>query len=289
MANMICAVTGANTGIGKATAAGLAARGARVLLVCRSLERGEAACREITASTGNDAVEVVQIDLGSLASIRQGARTIRERCPRLDVLVNNASVVTMERAESVDGLELQFAVNHLGYYLLTNELLALLKASAPARIVNVSAGAYRIARLDLDDLQWARRPYRGLRVYATTKLLEILFTYELARRLEGTGVTTNALHPGGVATDLARNWPAWTRPFVTFLNVFLPSPEKGAETPLYLASSPEVESITGRYFVGKKARRTTSLTYDRQLALRVWEISERLCGIEGGSTALPGR
>jgi len=279
MEGKTCAVTGANTGIGKAVALDLANRGARVLLVCRSEERGEAARRDIVARTGNEAVELVLADLSALAEVRRAAAEIRARCDRLDILVNNASVVLLEREESVDGNEMQLAVNHLAYFLLTHELLDLLKASAPARIVSVAALAYRFHALDLDDLQWQQRPYGGFRVYATTKLLEMLWTFELARRLEGTGVTANCLHPGGVATEIARNTSSWMQLGVRLSKPFLLTPEKGARTALYLATSPEVEGVTGQYFEGCRAKRTTPITHDRELAERVWEATEALCGL----------
>ncbi|MBW2256179.1 MAG: SDR family NAD(P)-dependent oxidoreductase [Deltaproteobacteria bacterium] len=279
MEGKICAVTGANTGIGKGIALGLADRGARVLLVCRNQERGEVARRDIVERTGNPEVELVLADLSALAEVRRAAAEIRARCDRLDVLVNNAAVVTTERVESVDGNEMQLAVNHLAYFLLTHELLDLLKASAPARIVNVSALAYRFHALDLDDLHWERRPYRGIRVYTTTKLLEVIWTFELARRLEGSGVAVNCLHPGVVATEIARNWGRWVQPVVRFSSLFMLSPEKGARTALHLATSPEVEGITGCYFERCRARKTTRITHDRELAKRVWEATEELCGI----------
>jgi len=281
MRGRTCAVTGANTGIGKATAEELARLGARVILICRSRERGEAARAEIEKSTGSDELEVAQIDLGSMASIRAGARSIRERHEHLHVLVNNASVIVSRREETAEGNELQLAVNHLGYFLLTHELRPLLEASAPARVVNVSGDAHHIARLDLDDLQWKKRRYSGFRVYSTTLLLEILFTYELAARLEGTGVTATALHPGVVDTALMRNWPRWAKPFMSLARPFLASPQTGARTSVFLASSPEVEGTSGQYFRRCRPRDTSGVSHDRELARRVWEASEKLCGLRG--------
>jgi NAD(P)-dependent dehydrogenase (short-subunit alcohol dehydrogenase family) len=277
----VCAVTGANTGIGKATAEGLARLGARVILICRSQSRGRKARAEIEKSTGNDQLEVVEIDLGSMASIRAGARAIRERYEHLHVLVNNASVIVNRREETSEGNEVQLAVNHLGYFLLTHELLGLLEASAPARVVNVAGDAHHMAALDLDDLQWKRRRYWGFRVYATTLLLEILFTHELARRLEGTGVTATALHPGVVDTELMRNWPRWMLPLWSLARPLLLSPEAGARTPVFLASSPEVEGVSGEYFYKCRPRKTSRIAHDRELARRVWAVSEKLCGLSG--------
>jgi NAD(P)-dependent dehydrogenase (short-subunit alcohol dehydrogenase family) len=279
MQGRVCAVTGANAGIGKATAEELARLGARVILVCRSRERGEKARAEIEESTGNDQIEVVEIDLGSMASIRAGARAIRERHQHLHVLVNNASVIVYERQETEEGNEVQLAVNHLSYFLLTHELRPLLEASAPARVVNVSGDAHHMAKLDLDDLQWKRRRYSGFRVYATTLLLEILFTRALARRLRGTGVTATALHPGVVDTEIMRNWPRWIRPFWSLGRRFLLTPQVGARTQVFLSASPDVEGVSGEYFYKCRPRRAAQRSHDRELAERVWAISEKLCGL----------
>lgn len=276
MSGRICMVTGANDGIGKATALGLAKMDATVVMVCRSRERGGAAQAEITRASGNDAVHLLITDLSSQADIRRLAAEFKTKYPTLHVLVNNAGIIPRKRTVTVDGLETQFAVNHLAYFLLTNLLLDTLKASAPARIVNVSSGVHNGASIDFDNLQ-SERSYSPTRVYASTKLANVLFTYELARRLEGTRVTANCLHPGSVATKLLADYLPKPLRFIT--KIVGASPEKGAQTSLYLATSPEVEGVTGKYFVHQKPVPSSTSSYDATLARRVWETSATLCGI----------
>lgn len=278
MRGKVCIVTGANAGIGKATAAGLAQRGATVVMVCRSRERGEAARAEIVRETGSEAVALMLADLASQTSIRRFAEEFHQRYDRLDVLINNAAVIPRERTLTEDGIELQFAVNHLGYFLLTHLLLDVLKRSAPARIVNVSSQAHRVASLDFEDLQ-SENAYHPRRVYSRTKLANVLFTYELARRLGGSGVTANCLHPGVIATPVLDNYLGMPR-FLGFLtNLIGRSPEKGARTSLHVATSPELEGVTGRYFVNSKAVKSSKASYDEQVAKRLWEVSAEMCGI----------
>ena len=274
MKGKVCLVTGANAGIGQATALGLAQLGATVIMVCRSRERGEAARAEIQAQSGNDKVDLLLADLASQAEIRRLAVEIEARYADLHVLINNAAIIPQQRRETAEHLEMQFAVNHLAYFLLTNLLVDKLKASAPARIVVVASQVHASGVIDFDDLQ-ARRNYRPSQVYANTKLANVLFTYELARRLKGSGVIANCLHPGVVATNL--------------LNDYMGVPQgrrdrgietsKGAQTSLYLATSPEVAGVSGRYFVNREAASSSAVSYDKELAQRLWQVSAELTGL----------
>jgi NAD(P)-dependent dehydrogenase (short-subunit alcohol dehydrogenase family) len=242
----VCVITGANRGIGRATAEGLAELGGSVVLVCRRHEDGERVSREISAG-GSPAPDVVAADLSSHASIRTAASEIQARYPRVHVLINNAGIIPRRREVTVDGLEMQFAINHLAYFLLTNLLLPQLKAGAPSRIINVSSGAHSHAHLDFADLQ-SERGYQPKEVYCRTKLANILFTYELARRLGGSGVTVNCLTPGVVATRMLADYMGVPRAGYGMDSTFGATPEEGAQTSIYLASSPEVEGVTGKYF-----------------------------------------
>ena len=279
-----CLVTGATSGIGLETAKGLAREGARVLIVGRDPARGEAARREIARQTGNDRVELVLADLASLREIRKLADEVRSRCEALHVLVNNAGVVQMRRELTVDGFESTFAVNHLAYFALTNLLLDLLRRSAPARVVSVSSDAHQFGQVDWDDLQSERR-YRGLplvsamRVYGTSKLLNILFTRELARRLEGSGVTANCLHPGAVATRLGANNGAVGRVVTSLLRPFMLTPTDGAQTSIFLASSPDVTGVSGAYFARGREARCSRAWRDAAAARRLWEVSAELASL----------
>lgn len=272
-------VTGGNSGIGLATAVALAGAGARVLVTARDAGRGSAAVEEIRRRAASNAVELVVFDLSSLGSVRQGAAEILGRCQRIDVLVNNAGVVLSERRETADGLETTFVVNHLGHFLLTDLLRERLVESAPARVVNVASTAHKGARrgLDFDDLQSARS-YRGMQVYAKSKLANIYFTTELARRLQGTDVTVNCVHPGTVATGYGRDGDAGG--FLSFglkvIKPFILTPERGARTSVYLASAPEVAEVTGRYFVKCRPRAASKVARDAEAAARLWEASEKL-------------
>lgn len=276
MTGKTCMVTGANAGIGKATALGLAKMGASVIMVCRNHERGEAAMAEINRESGNGAVSLLVADLSSQAAIRQLAADFQAQYPALHVLINNAGIITKKRILTEDRLETQFAVNHLAYFLLTNLLLDTLKASAPARIVNVSSQAHHRGSIDFDDLQ-SERSYRRTHVYAWTKLANVLFTYELARRLEGTQVTANCLHPGVIATNLIGDF--MPRPLRFMTKIVGASPERGARAPLYLATSPAVEGVSGKYFVDQKAVPSSTASYDRTTASRLWQVSAELTGL----------
>ena len=277
MLGRVCVVTGANRGIGRASAEALIDLGAKVLLVCRRRTDGEEASRAL-ARRGAEPPEVVEADLSSQASIREAAAQIREGHSELHVLINNAGVFTHVRELTADGLERQFAVNHLAYFLLTNLLLDRLKAGSPSRIISVSSGAHGGAALDFDDFQ-GERCYDGNQAYSRSKLANILFTYELARRLQGTRVTANCLHPGVIATKLLADYMGIPRAGGALARTFGAKPEKGAETIIYLASSPEVEGVSGRYFVNKKPAASSRESYDEAPARRLWEASERLTGL----------
>jgi NAD(P)-dependent dehydrogenase (short-subunit alcohol dehydrogenase family) len=279
MQGKICLITGTNSGIGKATALGLAHMGATVVMVCRDRAKGEEAQREIQTKSGNDAVDLLLADLSSQQSIRQLAETFRQRYTHLHVLINNAGAGFSQRKESVDGVEMTFAVNHLAPFLLTNLLLDVLKHSAPARIINVASENHRFVRLDMQDLQLQRR-YGFLRAYGRSKLALLLFTYDLARRLHGTGITANALEPGPTATTFGqKDAGPVARLLLRFMSSRFGSPEKGANTSLYLASSPEVETITGKYFVKSVPKRSSALSYDESLQRQVWEESAKLVNL----------
>ncbi len=280
MHDRVCLVSGANSGIGKATALGFARLGARVLMVCRDRHRGGEALAEVRAESGNQEVELMLADLASQKAIRELSSEIHGRYQRLNVLVNNAGVYLGSRSMTPDGLETTFAVNHLGYFLLTNLLLDLLKAGAPARIVNVSSGAHKGAHIDFDDLQ-ATQGYHGWRAYGQSKLANVLFTYDLARRLEGTGVTVNAVHPGVVATNFGKEG-GLIRFGLRIAGRFMLSPEQGADTVVYLASAPEVDGVTGKYFVKRKALSSSPESRDESVQERLWNVSEQLTSLGDG-------
>jgi NAD(P)-dependent dehydrogenase (short-subunit alcohol dehydrogenase family) len=275
LSGKICLVTGANSGIGRSTAHALAKMNASVAMVCRDAKRAEPVRQQIEDATGNQNIKLLICDFSSQADIRRFTGEFINSHNRLDVLVNNAGVAVRKRSVTQDGIEITFAVNHLGYFLLTNLLLDLLKRSAPSRIVNVSSAAHAYGKIDFDDLQ-GERNFGGVAAYANSKLANILFTYELARRLEGTGVTANCLHPGPVATSLFRNLP---KPLEALIKLFTISPDKGAETSVYLASSPEVEGVSGKYFAKKREKRTSSASYNEDDALRLWQVSEAMTGL----------
>lgn len=283
MTGRVCVLTGATRGIGRATAAGLAELGATLVLVCRRREDGRAVARDLAEQHRAPMPEVVTADLSSQRSVREAADEIRERHAGIQVLVNNAGVIPKERETTVDGLEMQFAVNHLAYFLLTNLLLDRLIAGAPARIVSVSSGAHQGGTLDFSDLQSERR-YDPVRVYGRTKLANVLFTYELARRLRGTGVTANCLHPGVIATKLLSDYMNVPLVGGAIARTFGGSPDKGSETSIYLAASPEVEGVTGRYFVGGRETRSSPASYDEALQHRLWEESARLTDLADAPT-----
>lgn len=278
----ICLVTGATSGIGEETALGLARLGAGVVLVGRDPGRAERSRERVASDSGNPAVDLVLADLASLAAVRRLAAEVLQRYPELHVLVNNAGVVHLKRTATAEGFEATFGVNHLAHFLLSHLLLERLAASAPARIVNVASDAHGFGRLDLDDLQSEKR-YSAMRVYGASKLANILFTYELARRVEGRGITVNCLHPGAVATRLGKNNGRLGRVVTAALKPFFLSAARGAETSIYAASAPELEGTTGKYFVRCREQTSSPASYDRDLARRLWDESARLTGLEAGA------
>ena len=279
MGGKVVLITGGTSGIGKAAATALAGMGATVVITGRNEERGKRALQEIREESGNDGVELILADLTVQDEVRRLAEELRERHNQLEVLVNNAGLVLSERTETPDGIETQLAINHLAPFLLTNLLLDLLKESAPSRIVTVSSDAHRWAKIDLDDLQ-SRKRYRGMQVYGKTKLANIMFTYELAERLEGTGVTANCMHPGGVNTNFGNNQGGPINLLFRLFKPFMRSPEQGADTLIYLASSPEVEGMTGKYLADRKVKAASDAAYDETTRKRLWEASEELTGLK---------
>jgi NAD(P)-dependent dehydrogenase (short-subunit alcohol dehydrogenase family) len=271
----ICLVTGATAGIGEVTARRLAGMGAAVTIIGRNADRASATAARIKAATGAT-VEILIADLSSQADIRRLANEFLMRHSRLDVLVNNAGAVFKRRLESVDGIEMTWALNHMSYFLLTNLLLGALRAAAPSRIVNVASDAHSGARINFDDPQ-LKRGYDAWRAYGQSKLANILFTVELARRLDGTGVTANVLHPGFVASNFGKNNGGLFGFLIGLAQrVAAISPEAGAETSIYLASSPEVAGVSGRYFDKCRAVTPSAEALDSTAAARLWEISEAL-------------
>lgn len=278
MVGKIVMVTGANAGIGRETTLALARQGATVVMVCRSKSKGEAAQAELQAASQNPHIDLILADFASLAAVRQAAATFQERYNRLDVLVNNAGLYLGERLVSADGYEMTFAVNHLAPFLLTNLLLDTLRASAPARVVTVSSGAHFGGRIRFNDLN-ATRGYQGFRVYADSKLANILFTTELARRLEGSGVTANCLHPGAVASNFALDTGGFFGQIFKLARPFMLTSEQGARTSIYLASSPEVANVSGVYFDKCKPAHTSTQANDAAAARRLWEVSAQMVGL----------
>lgn len=280
MNGKVVLITGGTSGIGKAAAVELAGMGAEVVITGRSQERGREAVGEIKARSGSDAVSLLLADLSSQAEVRKLAAEFRSRYYRLDVLVNNAGVLNEKRSETADGIESTLATNHLAPFLLTELLLDLLKASAPSRIVTTASEAERQGRLDFDDLQ-SRKRYGAFSVYGLTKLANIMFTIELAERLEGTGVTATCFHPGGVNTNFGSGETGGIASLLLkALKPFMRSPEKGAETLVYLASSPDVEGMTGKYLSDKKLITAKPVAYDAEARRKLWEASENLTGLK---------
>jgi len=276
-------VTGATGGIGKATALRLASMGARIGITGRDRARAQLAAAAIARESGNDLIDVFVADMSSQAEVRRLAMEILTAYPRLDVLINNVGGFWAHRHVTADGLERTFALNHLAPFLLTSLLLERLKASAPARIVTVSSGAQSMGRIDFDNLM-GERDYSGQHAYNQSKLANIMFTYELAKRLEGTGVTATALHPGVTSTafgseDTARGWG----PLIAVMRPFMQRPDRGADTSVYLASSPDVDGVSGKYFAKRKSARTSESSYDSAAAGRLWRASADLVGLPAGA------
>jgi retinol dehydrogenase-14 len=276
MADKIVLITGGTGGIGRAAAEGLARLGARVAITGRDLPRATAVAAQLAAATGNPAIDAYAADLSSQAEVRRLADAVLAAYPRLDVLVNNVGGFWGHRHPTADGLEHTFALNHLAPFLLTNLLLDRLIASAPARVVTVSSGAQAMGRIDFDDLQ-GERNYSGQKAYNQSKLANVMFTYELAGRLQGTGVTATVLHPGVVRTAFAAEDPSpFWKVVIPLTRPFMKTPAQGAETTIYLASSPDVEGVTGRYFASRKLKTSNKSSYDTAAAARLWQASADL-------------
>lgn len=277
-----CIITGANSGIGKETALGLARMEAHVVLVCRNPEKGRAALADIQRESGSSKLDLLIADMSSMASVRALAAQILEKYARVDVLINNAGTAIGKRALSADGIEMTVAGNHLGAFLLTLLLLDRLKASAPSRIVNVSSEAQRRARLDMDDIQFERRKYSGIGAYGQSKVLMNACTFELARRLAGTGVTVNCLHPGVVATNIWHSGeaaqPLFFKILVRIFKPFMIDSKKGARVSLYLAASPDVAKVTGEYFLKSKPAPPNPIERDPKASAEIWQWSEKMTG-----------
>lgn len=271
-------VTGGTGGIGRAIAIGLASMGAHVGITGRDRARAEQAAAVIADASGNSTVDVFVADMSSQTEVRRLADEVLVAYPRLDVLVNNVGGFWAHRHMTADGLEQTFALNHLAPFLLTNLLLDRLMASQPARVVTVSSGAHALGRIDFEDLM-GERDYSGHRAYNQSKLANVMFTYELARRLQGTGITATALHPGMTDTAFSSEDPSRKMaPVVFAVRPFMKSPKKGADTAVYLASSPDVEGVTGRYYVNRKTKKSEASTYDTETSARLWRISADLVG-----------
>jgi len=271
----VCMVTGATAGIGIVTAKALAQQGATVIVAGRNKEKSVSTVDQIRKETGNHDVEYILADLSVQKEVRKLADDFKSKFKRLDILVNNAGAIFDKRFETADGLEITFALNHLSYFLLTDLLLDTIKVSAPSRIINVSSDAHKGAKINFDDIQ-GKKKYGAMRAYGQSKLANILFTYELARKLEGSGVTSNALHPGFVASSFGSNMRGAFRLILRFLQLFAMSSENGAETSIYLATSPNVANINGKYFVKKKEVRTSVKSYDKNIGEKLWKVSEEL-------------
>lgn len=278
MKGKICMITGANSGIGKATALGLANLGATLVLVCRDQIRAEEAISEIKEKSGNGSIGLLLADLSSQREIHNVVNEFKKKYDHLDVLINNAGVNLHQQTLTEDGIETTFAVNYLAYFMLSNLLFETLKDSAPARIVNV-ASSVQAKSIDFDDLN-GNNHYRQLKAYAQSKLAVILFTYEFARRIKGTGVTVNCLHPGFVKTNMIRKFRPFVKYFYHLVGLFMLKPKKGAKTSIYLASSPEIDGTNGKYFKKKKEIKSVKISYDESVAKELWDLSVKLTNID---------
>lgn len=279
MVGKVCLVTGATSGIGKITATALATQGAEVIIAGRNQQKTEDTVQQIKTETGNESIHYLLADFSDLQQVRALAASFNQRYSRLDVLVNNAGAFFNTRRETSYGVEMTFLVNHLASFLLTNLLLETIQGSTPARIVNVSSDAHKQDSMNFDDLGF-KRGFSGMKAYARSKLANVLFTYELARRLADSDVTANALHPGHVATDIWRTNFSFIGPALKWvMGLFALTPEQGADNTIYLASSPHVERLTGKYFVKREPVQSSPISQDEKIAQRLWEISENLTSI----------
>jgi NAD(P)-dependent dehydrogenase (short-subunit alcohol dehydrogenase family) len=271
MKGKVCMITGANSGIGKATAIGLAKMGATIVMVCRNKSRGEKALEDIKNECNNGNVDLMITDLSIQKEIHQLVKNFNEKYQNLHVLINNAGVNLSKRVLTEDGIETTFAVNYLAPFLLSNLFLNILQTSNPARIVNVASSVHAKS-INFDNLN-GEKHYRQLNAYAQSKSALILFTYEFTKRIEGTGVTVNFLHPGYAKTNMVKNFRKFVKFFFPFIGLFMKSPKKGAKTSIYLASSPNVQGVSGKYFIKRKEVDSEKLSYDQELAERLWNVS----------------
>ena len=278
MKSKVCLVTGASSGIGKSVAAGLAAMGAQVVMVSRDADRAERARQEIIASVRNAKVEVVLVDFASQQAVAEAADHFNNKFPRLDVLINNAGAHFSRRHETTEGVEMTFAINYLAHFLLTNRLADLLRKSAPCRVINVTGEYHRKGNIHFGNLN-LKNSYSASKATCQAQLARVLFTYELARRTQTIGITANCVHPGAIATRILDNDPDASIFKKLLYKLAMPAldpPEKAAETILYLASAPELENVTGRYFINKSAVRSSEKSYHAELALHLWHVSRQL-------------
>ncbi len=278
MTNKLCVITGANSGIGFETARELAKQGAFIVMVCRNEDKALEAKEEILRETHSAGIDIVLCDFSSQDEIRSAAAEIKKRYEKIEILINNHGFTGSGYKETVDGLEEVFAVNHIGYFLFTNLLLDTLKNADKARIINVASTAHRNGEFDPENLQ-LKRNYQPWKAYGNSKLFNILFTVELAKRIEDSGVTANCLHPGVIASNFGNTGPWWIRFFFGFAKPLLKSNKEGAQTTIYLATSDEVENVNGAYFKDSKAATPSKLARNEFAAEKLWEISEKLCGL----------
>ncbi|MCD6400483.1 MAG: SDR family oxidoreductase [Anaerolineales bacterium] len=274
----LCMITGATSGIGKQTALEIAKRGYQTVIVGRNSEKCQLTVKEIIDITHNNALDFFVADLSSQQDIRKLVNDFKERYDHLDILINNAGGFFLKRELSIDGIEMTFALNHLGYFLLTLLLIDILKESEPSRIINVSSNSHMGKPINFEDI-WGEKRYNSWNAYGQSKFANVLFTYELDRRLKGTGITVNALTPGFVATNIGRNNGFLSKIIMNIASLFANSVEDGAQTSVYLATSPEVKGVSGKYFVDKKAAPSDRATYDLETARRLWDLSVEITGV----------
>lgn len=273
----ICLVTGASSGIGKEIAIGLAKENTHVILVCRNNVKGQKALEEIKQAAGSTSVDLLIADLSSIKEVYELSKQLHQIYPKLDVVINNAGVVNYEKQYSVDHIEMTLATNHIAPFLFNNLLIDLLQKGAPSRIINISSGSHKWGKIDFSDLEFDKRKYQFLKVYAQSKLLMTLATFELARRLAGTGITVNAVHPGAVKTNLGSDnlHNIFLKLLDKAIKFFFITPQKAAAAPVYLALSAELDGVTGQYFVKKKRSQASLTARNRELAKKVWEETDK--------------
>ncbi len=279
MTDKVCLITGGNSGIGKASALGLARLNATVVIISRDKDKGEAALMEIRAKSGNRNLDAMTADLSSQDSVRELVHDFRARYKKLNVLINNAGIFLPKRNQTVDGLEATFATNHLGHFLLTNLLLDILKTSAPSRIINLTSSAHFGTEINFEDLKGEKK-YSGYHAYSQSKLPNILFTHQLAKQIEGAGVTVNSLHPGVVRTGFGKDQRGLMSVLVTIGRPLMISPERAAEAVIYLATSPDMEAVTGKFFSRGKESKSSTQSYDEKSAERLWKLSAELTKLD---------